>query len=982
MYERLFIIAKALMKIQNILIVFLLSMSPVFSAEKVAFYISPNGNDAWSGRFAEPAEDDGPFATVERAQQAVRELKQSEELSGPVYVYFRGGVYELNKPIIFTPEDSGEPGAPIIYKAWNNEDVLISGGVELTGWRLLRDNRWICDIPQVKESGWKFQQLFVNGERRYRARTPNKGFYRVKDPMEESGTPFHHYRYKFGFYPGDLLSNWSNIQDIEIVLLNFWSDAHCPIAGIDPESLIVTLATPSWRKFTDDNTSEGARYFVENVYEALDEPGEWYLDRHKGRLTYLSMPGEDMNAAAVIAPRLDQLVLFKGDPVAQRYVENITLFGLTFAYSEWSLPPGDAGDHQAADTVPAAVEAVGARNIRIEHNTLEHLATYGVELQEGCSNVVLRKNRLFDLGGGGVKFSGGRAGSDSLLKTHHITVADNSLRQLGRLYKASVGVLCRHASDNVISHNLIRDLFYTGISVGWEWGYKPSAAYNNLVEYNRVEDIGQGLLSDMGGIYMLGVSPGTVVRNNLVHNVYSHGYGGWGIYTDEGSSDILIEKNIVYDTKSAGFHQHYGKDNIVRNNIFAYGQIAQVMRSRNEEHLSFKFERNIIYWKGSELLDKKWDGDTTRFYFQNNLYYREDDQPIRFTSYTVEKWRELGQDTSSIFEDPRFVNPQKGDFNLLPDSPAFKIGFEPIDMISIGPRLWPHNVKTIRYLSLADSTLQPALFYDSGADAPRPLLVGLHTWSGNYLQGESVPYFRWCQMKDWAFIHPDFRGPNKRPEATGSDLVVGDIVSAVEYAKEHASIDTTRIYLIGVSGGGYTGLQMAAKAPDVWTAVSVWASLTDLKEWYEESLRLGNRRYADMVVASCGGEPGAADSIDAEYFKRSPRNFLQNARDIPLDINAGIHDGHTGSVPISHSLRAFNVLADDEDKISEQDIAAMVQTESVPDTLITDAVDPYYGEKKVLLRRQSNNARITVFDGGHEILPNAALHWLQDHAKK
>jgi parallel beta-helix repeat protein len=962
--------------------IFLLFVGSSFvSAESFAFYISQDGNDEWSGRISESLENDGPFATIQRAQQAVRDLIKSGEATSAILVYFRGGEYSLTQEIVFTPQDSGERNGRVVYKNYQNEKVLLTGGKKLNGWRLLQENRWVCDVPEVLSKDWRFQQLFVNGERRFRARTPNDGFYRVKDPMEKEDTPFHEDRFKFGFYPGNLLSNWRNLNDAQVILHNFWSDAHCPIESIDPESLIVTLETPSWRKFTDDNTDLGARYFIDNVFEAMDEAGEWYLDRPTGKLYYLAKPDEDMTTAEVIAPELDQMILFRGDAAAQEYVENITISGLTFAHSDWHLPSGDAGDHQASDSVPGAIEFIGARNITIENCRFEHLGTYGMEILDGCRDIKIQKNYVKDLGGGGIKISGGRAGTDSLLKTSHITFSDNSLEEMGRLYKASVGVLLRHASDNVISHNLVKDLYYTGISVGWEWGYKPSASYNNLVEYNHVENVGQGLLSDMGGIYLLGISPGTIVRNNLVTNVYSHGYGGWGIYTDEGSSDILIENNIVYDTKSAGFHQHYGRNNTIRNNIFAYGKIAQLMRSRNEEHLSFTFERNIVYWKDSELLEKRWDGDTTRFYFKNNLYYRYDDQPIRFMKYSVEKWREQGQDASSLFADPLFVDPENGDFDLKDGSPAFDIGFEPIDRTSIGPRLWPDEVLKIDYFSNADSTQQPAMYYNSGSEKKKPLLVGLHTWSGSYKQTDSLPYYRWCQSKDWVFIHPNFRGPNKTPQATGSDLVIDDILSAVEYAKQNANVDTNRIYLVGVSGGGYTTLQAIAKLPDVWAAASAWASISDLTAWHAECTAFGNR-YAKMVELSCGGAPGESDSVDAQYLHRSPVNFLLNATSVPVDINAGIHDGFSGSVPVSHSINAFNVLAQDADKISDSAIEHIIGNKLIPEEMETNVADLYYGPKKPLLRRESNNARLTIFEGGHEIIPHAALYWLQQHSKK
>lgn len=962
------------------LIAILLFSAGIF-AEPIEFFVSPEGNDQWTGRFAAPVDQsDGPFATFERAMQMVRDLKAADGLTAPVTVFFRGGTYSLNQPILFTPQDSGTPDAPITYCNYGEEKVILSGGRAVSGWQRLGD-QWIVDLPEVREKDLRFQQLFVNGERRFRARTPNSGYFQVNDPMNNPDWPFHYYRYTFGFSAGDLIAGWRNLRDAEIVLLHFWSDAHCPIESIDPQNLTVTLATPAWRPFTYDYTGAGARYFVDNVYEGLDAPGEWYLDRTLGRLFYLPMPGEDMATAQVIVPELDQLMVFQGDPLFRDYVQHIHVRGFTLAYNDWFLPPGDPGDHFAADTVPGAVKIVAGRNLSIEECSFEHLGTYAVEIRDGSRFISIKRNRITDVGAGGFLITGGRAGSDSLLKTSHISITDNRLFQLGRLYYAGIGILSMHASDNLIAHNEIKDLYYTGISVGLEWGYKPSAAFNNTIEFNHIEKAGQELLSDMGGIYTLGISPGTTVRNNLVHNIYTHGYGGWGIYTDEGSSGILIEKNIVYDTKSAGFHQHYGQDNIVRNNIFAFGKIAQLMRSRDEKHKSFTFERNIVYWKDSVLLDKQWKGDTTQFAFRRNLYYRVDQQPIRFLNASAQKWQKRGQDVESVFADPRFVDPEHGDFNLQEDSPAFKLGFQPIDMSAIGPRLWPDEVKEIRYLSRADSTEQPALFYDSGSQQKKPLLVALHTWSSDYRQPDSVPYARWCMLKDWVMIHPDFRGPNRRPEATGSELVIADILSAVEFAKIDASIDTTRIYLIGQSGGGYAALLIAAKAPEVWAGVSAWSSISDLKAWFAESVALGTR-YAEEITASCGGVPGDNDAIDGEYIRRSPLSFLPQAKGLPIDINAGIHDGHNGSVPISHSINAYNALAAPGDAVDAATLKILVESAAVPDALKNTLLDPYYGDKAVLLRRESNGARLTIFDGGHEILPNAALHWLQKQVNK
>lgn len=295
---------------------------------------------------------------------------------------------------------------------------------------------------------------------------------------------------------------------------------------------------------------------------------------------------------------------------------------------------------------------------------------------------------------------------------------------------------------------------------------------------------------------------------------------------------------------------------------------------------------------------------------------------------------------------------------------------------------WPAGVREIQYPSRADQTTQPALFYAPATGEPRPLLVALHSWSANYRQTSQVPMARWSIEKGWVFIHPNFRGPNKRPDATGSELVVQDILSAVEYAKRTAKVDTSRVYLVGGSGGGYASLLLAGRAPEVWTAVSAWVPITDLKAWYFESIRK-KQKYADDIVKSVGGIPNDGTPAEAECRQRSVVTYLARAKGLPLDINAGIHDGHRGSVPISHALNAFNLVAAPADRITPDAITWFVEKEQVPPSLAAGAADdPTYGAKKVLFRRQSGQVRVTIFEGGHELLPEAALAWLEKQRRK
>jgi len=655
-------------------------------AEPINLFVSPQGNDAWSGSLPEPTADgtDGPFATIAGARDAIRTMKASAPLSAPINVQVRGGVYRLSEPLVFTPEDSGRHDTPITYQAYAGEEPVLSGGVAITGWQQDGD-RWVAHVDGVGPGPAPFSAIWVNGEYRHPARSPNEDFFYtdgaapvIKDPNSDAEIQGPTNAIKFA--EGDI-QHWQNIEDALVVSFHSWDTTHLRITKIDDENNILVMDRKGGWPF---NRWAGPRqrYYVEHIIEGLDAPGEWYLNRKTGDVYYLPMPGETMDSVEVIAPMLRQVVKIEGDLKAGAFVEHLHFQGLKVYHTDYSLGPEGMNNQQASSSVIAAFHALGGRHCSIEDCEVAHVSTYGIWFGAGCQDNRIFRNHVHDLGAGGVRLGEGSEGANEFEVARHNVVDNNWIHDGGKIFMPGVGVWIGRSSYNTVSHNEISDFYYTGISVGWSWGYAASSAHNNIIEYNHIHHLGKRLLSDMGGIYTLGIAPGTVLRYNLIHDVFAYDYGGWGIYPDEGSTDLLIENNVVYNTKTGGFHQHYGKENRVMNNIFAYTHEGQIQRTRTEDHRSFFFERNIVYFNNGRLLSSNWKDDN--YVIDFNCYWDESSGYVDFLGLDLDEWRQRGHDKHSIIADPLFENPQAFDFRLKPDSPALELGFRPIDISGAG----------------------------------------------------------------------------------------------------------------------------------------------------------------------------------------------------------------------------------------------------------------------------------------------------------
>ncbi len=658
--------------------VFLLLCSVDIVLAERAFYVSTDGDDAWSGTLAEPnaSKSDGPFASIEHA----RDVLQTLSSSGDITVYIREGFYFLDQTLTFGPEHSGRSDTRITYKNYNNEDVTISGGFEITGWQQ-QGQLLVTTINDVKNGDLYFKELYVNEERRDRARHPNKGdFFRIHGslPGQEKSS--------FYFHPGDM-DAYDNLDDVNIVFYQSWLGVHLWIDRLDAAQNVVEFSPQMW--WETGHFDNRARYYVENAYELLDEPGEWYLNRTTGQLYYYPMPGETLENILVIAPKTDRVIELAGQPNENNYVEYLTFSGLKIKHADWMPLNKSKTEGQAHIQLDdAIIYARGAYDCHFIDCEISLGGAHGFIFTSGSSNNLVQKCHIHALGGGGLYLGDTSGWNACSTPAPSDEIADNTIdncfiHDLTHVHHGSVGIWVGCSSNNTITYNEICDMDYTGISVGWCWGYKSSFQQNNVINNNHIHHLGNGELSDMGGVYTLGESDGTVVSNNLIHDVYAYAYGGWGLYTDEGTTDIVMENNIVYNVKSQAFHQHYGQDNFIRNNILAFSHEAGIARTRDEAGNSFNFTNNIVLTDIGVQLGGSWgDGNFT---MNNNLYWDiMSHDRLDFDLGTFNEWQAKGHDTNSQVADPLFVGAENFDFTLQAGSPALDLGFQPIDVSAIG----------------------------------------------------------------------------------------------------------------------------------------------------------------------------------------------------------------------------------------------------------------------------------------------------------
>jgi hypothetical protein len=690
------------------------------STDRIEVYVAPDGSPYADGSHGYPAND------LEHALALVRRRREPGQRA---VIWMAGGEYRHLAPVSFTAADSFTSVVAVDAAT----PPVLRGSERITGWRPVSINgvsAFAAPSPRTAA-----RRLYVDGVAADRPRYPREGFLRVEeqaglDPAGSFVGTLFDGAATFRFADGDI-PELAQERSVEIVVPHYWVQERMPIASIDRETRTITSSLRSIFALRDDAAKLFARYSLDNVAESFGEvAGEWYLDA-TGELIgasgphvlYLPEPGVDITDLDVRMPVVEAFVTLDGTAAAP--VREVRFEGIRFEDADFDavppavppfgvredpqLPPSEryAADVQAASTVPAALRFEFARSCAVIGGGIERVGGYGVSLGPGTRGALLSGVEFRDLGAGAVRSGGG---IDALAADSNRAneVSDCVIERGGQVYPNAVAVLFQHGSHNVIAHNEISDFLYSGISVGWMWDYLHSPSEGNRIEANHIHHLGQGLLNDMGGVYLLGIAPGTVVRGNHIHDVECANYGGWGIYLDEGSSHVVIEQNVVHDVSSQAYHQHYGREVIIRDNVWAFGRNGQVSITRPEDHVSFTFHRNIVVGDGMPAFVGYPDHrDIRNFGIDSDLNLFWDLAPLAGASRAAnaaretgadgrvgfdiierldDEWTRLGHDRHSVTADPLFEDLAARDLRVRAGSPAEELGIRVPDVRGAGPR--------------------------------------------------------------------------------------------------------------------------------------------------------------------------------------------------------------------------------------------------------------------------------------------------------
>jgi len=612
------------------------ALSTLGAAQTADFYVGKMGKDSWSGTLPAPNADrtDGPFSTIAKAQQAVRQILENPQgRTTPVRVVLRKGTYFQARPLSFTAADSGSSQLQVIWESYAQDPAVVSGGMRVTGWTNVSGNEWQVTLPANTKN---FEQLFYNNRRMLRPRLGALGtgnnvgtYYRVAStvylnspgPPNPSPSPncsvyvngkgwecFDRFQYSAS---DPISAAWQNLAppagnpcgqaagnpnlagDIELYIFEYFNVSKLRLSCVDATNRIVYLTGPTLQNSTANGFIPGHRYVVENIKDELTQPGQWFLDRSSSpwTLTYLANTGENPNTDTVIIPQSPQVVVASD-------LQNVTFQGLTYEHDNFVVPAAGYPSPQNDSSMTAAVSCANCQNVTFSADTITHTSGGGIQFYTSSTSATTSHNifengAVYDVGGFGICVGSLPAPTDTDASVAQFTTIQNNVVEgYGRVFPAAVGIMQGGGHDNTYTQNDVYDGYHAAIRIcalGCAPGSQDShGAFNNTVSFNLVYDIMQGITDDGGAIYVNTGGPtfaasGNQILNNKIHDVVdasaldADGYGGEGIYLDYDTAMVNTENNLVYRISDAASWQTCGPQspsmaNTFKNNIFAFAR--------------------------------------------------------------------------------------------------------------------------------------------------------------------------------------------------------------------------------------------------------------------------------------------------------------------------------------------------------------------------------------------------------------------------
>jgi hypothetical protein len=697
------------------------------------FYVAAIGSDSWSGRFAEPNTDltDGPFATLGRARDALRQSRKGSARKDFV-VRIRAGKYRLQKTLVFSFEDSAPAGGTITYAAYQNEQPILCSDVPIRRWRKLSENRsnlpavargkvWIADIPHEID---RLFTLYDGYDRLPRAR--GTGFSPVASVDKKAAAD------KFSF-PANAIGNGSDLKEGELLVIPTadYEMNILPLASVDANAHVCTTAGLASRpigkvKFV------AVSAWCENTLDVLDQPGEWVVNNRE-RTIYFWPPG-DQPGENIVASRLTELVRVEGaidyDGPHDKPVRGLIFRGLTFTHAERYPWHGDTGwglQHhwEMFDRPTAALRFRGAEECVVQDCRVTSTSGSGIRLDLHCQKNRIVGNEIGHVGGVGLLLAGYGPGTKDVNRQNE--VSGNWIHHTGEIYWATPAVMVWQSGENRVANNLIHHTPYSGITVstraGWNranaeadrtvrwseigaqeldgWSAREPFMHSrkNHIERNDIHHVME-LMGDGDGIYISGTGGQNLIRQNFIHDCDGDGMAD-GIRCDDDQNETMIEGNVIYRTRCIGQGICSKGVNHIVNNLIA--DLLPSRRPIRPERVvrgyiglevnpvtGSRIERNLIISRRNTcppmIQDRRYGQGGNPLLSEcqanHNLYYCFEDP--EWGRKHLEREQRLGVERDSISVDPLFVNFEKGDLYLKPESPAFKLGFKPVDMSAIG----------------------------------------------------------------------------------------------------------------------------------------------------------------------------------------------------------------------------------------------------------------------------------------------------------